>query len=356
MKKDFLTQTKNKNWWKFWALNMSLLNASMLCKNYIKFMKNAIGVGFENVIIVSRQGHATSFLIEEERKKFGEYLIRHYIKNNTVTEFCQVLNEKTKNMLAVMKELMKMKEINKNEFSNFLKQSYDYNSFYTVPRAIIDYTDETLTDQVIDELREARKYAEPIYTQIEDVTNKFATQIATEFNYSKEQILCMVIDEFEEYLKTGELPRKEVLEERFGACGIIFNKKEIALTLDPSEIEQLENINVKKNFNKKEIKGNIAFKGIAKGRVRIVHDPYKCKDFDEGNILITGMTRPEFLPLMRKSRAIVTDAGGLLCHAAIVARELAKPCIIGTQIATKVFKDGDMVEVDAEKGVIMLID
>ena len=137
---------------------------------------------------------------------------------------------------------------------------------------------------------------------------------------------------------------------------MVFNKRKEVLTVDPNEIEQLENINVKKNSNKKEIKGNIAFKGIAKGRVRIVHDPYKCKDFDKGNVLITGMTRPEFLPLMRKSGAIVTDAGGLLCHAAIVARELAKPCIIGTQIATKVFKDGDMVEVDAKKGVIRLID
>ena len=64
------------------------------------------------------------------------------------------------------------------------------------------------------------------------------------------------------------------------------------------------------------------------------------------------MTRPEYLPLMEKAAAFITDAGGVLSHAAIVAREMKKPCIIGTKIATKILKDGDLVEVDAERGTI----
>jgi pyruvate,water dikinase len=58
---------------------------------------------------------------------------------------------------------------------------------------------------------------------------------------------------------------------------------------------------------------------------------------------------------MNKASAFITDEGGITCHAAIVARELNKPCIIGTKIATKVLKDGDMVEVDAERGVVRII-
>jgi len=73
---------------------------------------------------------------------------------------------------------------------------------------------------------------------------------------------------------------------------------------------------------------------------------------NEGDILVTSMTRPEYVPLMWKSSAIVTDEGGITCHAAIVSREMGKPCIIGTNIATKVFKDGDLVEVDADKGIV----
>jgi pyruvate,water dikinase len=58
---------------------------------------------------------------------------------------------------------------------------------------------------------------------------------------------------------------------------------------------------------------------------------------------------------MKKAAAIVTDDGGITCHAAIVARELGKPCVIGTKIATQVFRDGDIVEVDADHGVVKLI-
>jgi pyruvate,water dikinase len=67
------------------------------------------------------------------------------------------------------------------------------------------------------------------------------------------------------------------------------------------------------------------------------------------------MTRPDFLPLMKKASAVITDAGGILSHAAITARELKKPTIIGTNNSTKILKDGDKVIVDAEKGTVKKI-
>ena len=70
---------------------------------------------------------------------------------------------------------------------------------------------------------------------------------------------------------------------------------------------------------------------------------------------MTEMTTPEFVPAMLKAAAIITDEGGITCHAAIVAREMKKPCIIGTKIATKVLKDGDLVEVNADNGVVKLV-
>ncbi|MEY2664432.1 MAG: hypothetical protein RIT04_240, partial [Candidatus Parcubacteria bacterium] len=77
--------------------------------------------------------------------------------------------------------------------------------------------------------------------------------------------------------------------------------------------------------------------------------------FEDGSVLVTSMTRPEFVPLMKKAIAIVTDEGGITCHAAIVSRELKKPCIIGTKVATQVLKDGDMVEVDANSGIVRIL-
>jgi len=68
------------------------------------------------------------------------------------------------------------------------------------------------------------------------------------------------------------------------------------------------------------------------------------------------MTRPEHIVAMKKAKAIVTNEGGITCHAAIVSRELGIPCIIGTKIATKVLKDGDLVEVDAGQGIVKILD
>ncbi len=103
----------------------------------------------------------------------------------------------------------------------------------------------------------------------------------------------------------------------------------------------------------KEIKGNIGSKGLVQGRVKVVLDlQADWNKMQEGDILVTGMTRPEFVPLMKMASAIVTDEGGITCHAAIVSREMKKPCIIGTKNATKILRDGDMVEVDANKGIV----
>ncbi|MFQ5621073.1 MAG: PEP-utilizing enzyme [Candidatus Nanoarchaeia archaeon] len=103
-----------------------------------------------------------------------------------------------------------------------------------------------------------------------------------------------------------------------------------------------------------EIIGRTAMGGKVQGRARVILDP-KNAELDEGDILITGMTRPDYLSLMQKAAAFVTDEGGVTCHAAIVSRELGKPCVIGTKHATKVFKDGDLVEVDADSGVVRKI-
>lgn len=103
-----------------------------------------------------------------------------------------------------------------------------------------------------------------------------------------------------------------------------------------------------------EVKGTVCFAGPSsiKGAVSVILRNDEIANFKEGNILITVMTNPFFIPIMKKAAAIVTDEGGITCHAAIVARELRIPCIIGTKIATKVLKDGDRVEVDAYDGTV----
>ncbi len=100
------------------------------------------------------------------------------------------------------------------------------------------------------------------------------------------------------------------------------------------------------------VRGLGAAPGIADGAVRVIGELASGAELLEGEVLVTHMTAPDWVPLMRKAAAIVTDSGGMTCHAAIVSRELGIPCVVGTAEATKVLRDGELVTVDAGEGVV----
>ena len=103
-------------------------------------------------------------------------------------------------------------------------------------------------------------------------------------------------------------------------------------------------------------KGLPASPGLISGRVHVILDPSRIDEFKDGEILVTEMTAPDWVPAMKKAKAIVTDSGGMTCHASIVSRELGIPCIVGTksrgEAATTAIKDGIDVTVDATNGVV----
>jgi len=105
----------------------------------------------------------------------------------------------------------------------------------------------------------------------------------------------------------------------------------------------------------KNLSGAVASLGKVKGRVNIVLNISHIAKFKEGDILVAPFTNVNYLPIMRKAKAILTETGGVTSHAAIVSRELKKPCIVGIKNLIAVGRDGDLVEVDAEKGLVKII-
>lgn len=101
------------------------------------------------------------------------------------------------------------------------------------------------------------------------------------------------------------------------------------------------------------VRGLGASPGLAVGRVRILHSLSDASRLADGEILVTHATSPDWLPLMKRASATVTDTGGLTSHAAIVSREMGLPCIVGTRNATELLHDGDLVTVDASHGVVL---
>lgn len=100
------------------------------------------------------------------------------------------------------------------------------------------------------------------------------------------------------------------------------------------------------------VKGETASGGVTSGPVKIILDAQKLDKIQKGDIMVTTMTNPDMVPAMQKAAAIVTDEGGLTSHAAIVSREMGIPCIVGTEIATKVLKDGQIITVNATHGLV----
>lgn len=104
------------------------------------------------------------------------------------------------------------------------------------------------------------------------------------------------------------------------------------------------------------LQGLPASPGIASGRVHVIDDPKDIKEFKDGEVLVTLMTSPDWVPAMKKASAIITNNGGMTCHAAIVSREMEIPCLVGTasrdKAATQTLKNGQVVTVDAKNGVV----
>jgi phosphohistidine swiveling domain-containing protein len=203
------------------------------------------------------------------------------------------------------------------------------------------------------------------YNQNDDVSNytiylldSFFKELAARLNLTYEEVVSMRGVEIKRSIRSRKLAvdRSEI-KLRLKDHAIIFAKKKIFI-LSGKELEEYKKQELKEKKFKivQELKGSVANPGkIITGRVRIIDSDTKVGNFKDGEILVTQMTNPAFVPAMKKAKAIITDEGGLLCHAAIVSRELGVPCIIGTKIATKILKDGEIVEVNANSGIVRKI-
>lgn len=184
--------------------------------------------------------------------------------------------------------------------------------------------------------------------------------MAQRLGITYEELVSMRFQEIKESLENNKLLiSRQELKERYQDHALIFIKDRVYV-VSGKDLEEYRKAELPKSEVQndiKEFKGTIAFRSSEsiKGNVMIVKSDKQVNSFKSGMILVTQMTNPAYLLAMKKSKAIITNEGGLLCHAAITARELRIPCIIGTKIATQVLHDGDFVEIDADKGIVKIL-
>jgi phosphoenolpyruvate synthase/pyruvate phosphate dikinase len=194
-------------------------------------------------------------------------------------------------------------------------------------------------------------------TQRTDIVNKAIyyfhpalEKLAKEKGVTYQELIHATCDEIRE----NKIPERSVLQDRIKDCAIVCEDGKI-YCVSGKESQKIREFLKEDVTGLKEFSGTIACRGKVTGIAKLIHMPSDVNKINDGDILVTSMTTPNMLSALKIAGAFVTDEGGITCHAAILSRELNKPCIIGTRIATQVLNDGDLVEVDANIGVIKIL-
>lgn len=238
----------------------------------------------------------------------------------------------------------------KQKFAQAVTQKKMVQKQYRLPAEIMKIVD-AINDGICWQ-DERKKYIFMILHYIDVLTR----EVARRFKYDFNELHHLWYNQINDIILGKDLHAE--LVRRSNGFGVRFFHK--CAELSGEEVEYFWNLYTTEKIAEgmTEVKGIVASKGksgLARGRVHILFDPNKAESFKDGEVLMAPMTSPEYVFAMKKAVAVITDTGGLTSHAAIVSRELEIPCLVGTKIATKVFKDGDLVEVDATKGVVRKI-
>lgn len=179
-------------------------------------------------------------------------------------------------------------------------------------------------------------------------------EISSRVDISLQEYPYFIYPEIVDALHGKPLNKTKVLKRKNNHYAICLLSGKISV-FEGEILHNLLAITISKKESITEFKGRAAFLGKANGQVVIVKNIKDLKKLKKGNILVAAMTTVDFTPYLREVGAIVTDEGGITSHAAIISREMKKPCIVGTKVATQILRNGDLVEVDANNGVVRIL-
>lgn len=186
-------------------------------------------------------------------------------------------------------------------------------------------------------------------------------EIGRRMGLTRAQIFHTTYQEVEEYFNKGNVVSKKELENRqkhgaivlikHGVFSLITGKEKIRQVIRREKVDDpFTTLSSVKSFI-----GLAASSGVIRAKARVIENASEIGTMKEGEILVTYMTTIEFVPAFRKAKGVVTDEGGMSCHAAIISREFRLPCVVGTKVATRVVQTGDEIEVNGAHGTVRIV-
>jgi phosphohistidine swiveling domain-containing protein len=260
---------------------------------------------------------------------FFQNRIEDAVKNPSLEEAIQKIADSKKEKRKI-----------KNNFAGILKQYPKLKGLFLMAQKLTDLKDER---------DEARRFAyflmRPLYFEI-----------AARAGLKIDELMTLSPTEIYDFIQKGRLPATEEINRRKKNFIVYISDRKFKIYSDNDAADFSKKYLVsEEKIGKESFSGITASQGNVKGVVRTISNKEDLPKVKEGEILVAITTHPDYLSVMKRAKAIITDEGGLTSHAAIVSREFKIPCIVGTKIATQVLKDGDIVEVDANNGIVRIL-
>jgi len=326
----------------------SLSKMTAWYKSLTYYFPKILGVGLEYTTFIynKKTGLVDVFYDHDELNKIFKEITALTNKNPKVME------DNIKKFLHLFDKLKlyfnnKIKIKTDAEFSKLLN---DYALYWTYVAIIFVLPRFDIPEKIKKLASEAREKTQEYNEHIEDVIQTF---VNTRHSYLKSDFRFILPEE----IKNKNINKEKILQKiKIRKNGFLYFQGYVYEGDINNNLEKL-NLFIQNDLPKEtsELKGQVAYQGKVTGKVRIITLKEQIKNFKDGEVLVSPMTMPSYLPAMKKAIAFITDEGGVTCHAAIIARELKKPCVIGTKFATQTLHDGDEVEVDADKGVVKIL-
>ncbi len=313
----------------------------------------------DNFLCLFSGNTCTLFFINNRHMREAERGYAYFKRKNSVQTY-------TKRVQRILQKFDALKGKHLT-LSECIQASREWNGVYMFTEAIrlrkFEELDDEKTWRRFQKLAELRlKMRKKIGTILYPKSYAALLELAKENGIASDDLFFYTYDELQNLLTKHTKPPQAALKARKkGYVYVIHNGKKNLYTGARFKTIKKKLGSTHGSRKVHELNGKGVSKGIVRGQVTVLlHNSRKgvlekTRSFKKGRILVTEMTRPESLPAGRRAKAIITDEGGILSHAAILARESKIPCVVGTKFATKVLKNGDTVEVDAEKGSVRIL-
>lgn len=337
------------NWQLLISRETTLFERYLRVWGYSEMFGNESSVDVKNILVINHNGMTDLYIdpVDANKRKLVAY--KEY-KSKT-TSLAILWNKVLCDLNKSLKSILKNRSF--SYYDNFITN-------YRLARAIVFYTkalslaSNDLSKGDVNFIQKWHERAEVVSCTAWDKFSLFIKLISKENDIRFNDLLFYTPLDFKKLINNHEKINKKIIDKRKSYYLLLLKNKKISLYIG-DKAKQLEKslLNHLRSNNKSDaIEGSVAYAGKIKGRVRIVNTIYDMGKMQHGEILVSIMTTPRLVSAAIKASAIITDEGGIICHAAVISREFKIPCIVGTKNATKILKNGDYVEVNADKGTV----